>query len=133
MEPTQDDKASAAPVVSPPQPKPRSTFSRIAWGIFGLIAIAIGASQLYSAYKSFNVLPECDSKSAKDTMAGIYKEHNFEPGDYTSIKTVSNDKDHVVCNAVLPLPDGVNLIADYDFFWEGNTVKVKYSMHRKAP
>ena len=62
-----------------------------------------------------------------------YKEHNFEPGDYTSIKTVSSGKDHVVCNAVLPLPDGVNLIADYDFFWEGNTVKVKYSMHRKAP
>ena len=77
--------------------------------------------------------PIANSKSAKDTMAGIYKEHNFEPGDYTSIKTVSSSKDEVVCNAVLPLPDGVNLIADYTFYWENNSPKVKYSMHRKAP
>ena len=25
-----------------------------------------------------------------------------------------------MCNAVLPLPDGVNLIADYTFYWENN-------------
>jgi hypothetical protein len=133
MEPTQDNKTSAPAAAPAPAAKPRSKLVRVLSGIAGLIAIAVGASQLYSVYKSFNVLPECDSKSAKDTMAGIYKEHNFEPGDYTSIQTVSSDKDHVVCNAVLPLPDGVNLIADYDFFWEGSTVKVKYSMHRKAP
>ena len=28
---------------------------------------------------------------------------------------------------------GVNLIADYTFYWENNSPKVKYSMHRKAP
>jgi hypothetical protein len=132
MEPEQDNKASA-PSAPTPAAKPRSKLSRIVWGIVGLAAIALGASQLYSALKGMYVLPDCDSKSAKDTMAGIYKEHNFEPGDYTSIKTVSSSKDEIVCNAVLPLPDGVNLIAEYTFYWENNSPKVKYSMHRKAP
>jgi hypothetical protein len=133
MEPTQDNAAITPAATPASAAKPQSKFRRIVWGIGGLIAIAVGATQLYSAFQGVLFLPGCDSQNAKDTLSGIFKEHKFEPTGYDSIKTISSSKDEVVCNAVLPLPDGANLIADYNFFWEGKTVKVKYSMHRKAP
>ena len=131
MEPTQDSAASTSATTPAPAAKPQSKFKRILWGIIGLVAIVTGVSQLYSVF--FPTLPDCDSQRAKDTLSGIFKEHKYEPTGYDSVKTISSSKDEVVCNAVLPLPDGANLIADYNFFWEGSTVKVKYSMHRKAP
>jgi hypothetical protein len=78
-------------------------------------------------------LPACDSQRAKDSLANVFKERNFSPIRYETVKTISATKDEVVCNAVLPLPDGVNLVADYTFYWEGKEAKFRYSMHRKAP
>jgi hypothetical protein len=133
---------NATPQAAPPaEPaaKPQSKFAqsklyRIAMGIFGIIALVLGANQVYTAVRSNYVLPDCDSQRAKDTLSGIFKEHKFEPTRYESVKTVSSGKDEVVCNAVMPLPDGANLIADYTFFWDENkSAKIKYSMHRKAP
>jgi hypothetical protein len=124
--------AQATPAAVPAA-KPQGKFYRIAWGVAGVIFLILGVTQLYGVVKSYFVLPDCDSQQAKDTLSGIFKEHKFEPVRYESIKTVSSDKNQVVCNAVLPLPDGANLIADYSFFWEGSTAKIKYSMHRKAP
>ena len=132
MEPEQDNKASA-PSAPTPAAKPRSKFSRIVWGIIGLAAIALGASQLYSALKGMYVLPDCDLSppktrwpaSTRSTISSRAITRRSRPFQATRITSCAT--------RVLPLPDGVNLIADYDFFWEGNTVKVKYSMHRKAP
>jgi hypothetical protein len=38
----------------------------------------------------------------------------------------------VVCNAVLPLPDGANVAIDYSFYWQGDKANMKYSVSRKA-
>jgi len=121
------------PTPDAPAKPPRSTFQRVAWGIFGVIFLAIGASQLYGVFRDNFTLPACDSQRAKDSLSKVIKEHKFEPVRYESVKEVSRTDDTVVCNAVLPLPDGVNLVADYSFFWEGSTAKIKYSLVRKAP
>ena len=40
-------------------------------------------------------------------------------------------RDEVVCNAVLPLPDGATVTLDYRFYWQGNKANMKYSISRK--
>jgi hypothetical protein len=99
----------------------------------GLVILIAGAVQVYNAVRENFVLPECDSQRAKDTLSNVFKEHKFEPLRYEAIKTVLTNDDEVVCNAILPLSDGVNLVADYTFFWDGNSAKIKYSLVRKAP
>jgi hypothetical protein len=135
METTPNANPGAPPPVTAPPlapaAKPPSKLYRILSGIIGLVAIIIGGSQLYNVFHV--TLPDCDSQRAKDTLSGIFKEHKYEPTGYTSIKTVSTNENEVVCNAVLPLPDGANLVADYSFYWEDKSPKIKYSMFRKAP
>ena len=38
-----------------------------------------------------------------------------------------------MCSAVLPLSGGGYVAADFTFYWEGDTAKMKYSVARKAP
>jgi hypothetical protein len=44
---------------------------------------------------------------------------------------VSSSKDQVACHAVLPLPGGGSVVADFTFYWEGGTAQMKYSVSRQ--
>ena len=96
-------------------------------------AAAVAGVFIYSGLRDYFVLPECDSARAKHTLADVLKTLKLEPVRYEPIKTVSSDKDQIVCSAVLPLPDGANVTVDYTFYWEGNKANMKYSIARKAP
>jgi hypothetical protein len=142
MEPTQEQSAPAASSAAPVNPevpaaKPAATLGRklykVAWWIVSIALVVVGLVQIYGGIQSIFFLPDCDSKDAKDRLSNAFKEHNYAPLRYDSIKTVSTSKDEVVCNAVLPLPDGANLIADYTYYWEGKSSMLKYSIHRKMP
>jgi hypothetical protein len=95
--------------------------------------VAVAGVLIYRGLSDHFVLPECDSARAKQTLSEILKQLNLEPARYEPINTVSKSKEQIVCNAVLPLPDGGNVVADYTFYWEGNTANMKYSVARKAP
>ena len=76
-------------------------------------------------------LPECDSDRAKRTLADILKQLKLEPSRYAPITTVSSGNTRVVCNAVLPLPDGGKVMIDYSFYWQGSQANIRYSVTRK--
>jgi hypothetical protein len=106
---------------------------RLAFRLIGIPAIAIAAVVLYRGLRTHLVLPECDSEAAKQTLSEVLKQLKLEPVRYAPIKTVSSTKDNVVCNAVLPLPDGASVVvADYTFFWQGDKADMRYSIHREA-
>jgi hypothetical protein len=133
------DKSSPKPV-SPIRsrrwsPRPSSspgTPYRFAIRLVGIPAVAVAGVLIYSGLRDRLVLPECDSARAKHTLADVFKQLQLEPLRYEPIKTVSSSKDEVVCSAVLPLPDGANVVADYKFYWEGNTANMKYTVARKS-
>jgi hypothetical protein len=100
--------------------------------ILGLPVLAVAALYLFNGLREHLVLPACDSKSAKETLSEVFKQLKLEPVRYDPIKTISTSKDEVVCNAVLPLPDGASVVADYTLYWRNNKVSIKYSIHRQA-
>ncbi len=104
---------------------------RLALRLIGIPAAAVAAVLIYSGLRDRLVLPECDSGRAKHTLADIFKQLKLEPVRYEPIKTVSSTKEQVVCNAVLPLPDGGSVAVDYTFYWEGGKANMKYSIARK--
>jgi hypothetical protein len=106
---------------------------RFAFRLIGIPIIAVAAVFIYRGLRDHFVLPECDSERAKQTLSEVFKQLKFEPLRYQPIKTISVSKDEVVCNAVLPLPDGASVVADYTFYWQGNKANMKYSIARKAP
>ena len=55
------------------------------------------------------------------------------PARFDPLKTVSSSKEQVVCNAVLPLSGGSDVVVDYTFYWEGGKASMKYSISKKAP
>jgi len=114
-----------------PPAKPRPY--RLALRLIGIPAAAVAAVLIYRGLRDRFVLPECDSERARHTLSDVLKELKMEPARYDPIKTVSSSKDRIVCNAVLPLPGGGNVVADYSFYWEGDTVHMKYSVSRQAP
>jgi hypothetical protein len=105
---------------------------RFALRLIGIPAAAVAGVFLYAGLRSHFFLPECDSNSAKHTLADVLKQYKLEPTRYEPIKTVSSTKEEVVCNAVLPLPDGAAVTVDYKFYWEGSTASMKYSVMRQA-
>jgi hypothetical protein len=112
----------------------RSLYSRHRFR-FRLIGLAIVAGALWILYHGIRphfVLPECDSQTAKQTLAQVLKELKLEPVRYAPIKTISSTKDKVVCNATMPLPDGATVVADYTFSWQGGKPNMRYSI-RRAP
>lgn len=117
---------------SPPPNRPHGRY-RLAFRFIGIPVIAVLAVFLYRGLRPHFVLPECDSDTAKKTLAQVLKELKLEPVRYAPIKTVSSTKDQVVCNAVMPLPDGANVVADYTFYWEGDKADMRYSIRREAP
>ncbi len=105
---------------------------RLAFRFIGIPIIAVAAVILYRGLRTHLVLPECDSDIAKQTLAQVLKELKLEPVRYAPIMTISTSKDEVVCNAVLPLPDGASVVADYTFYWQGDKADMRYSIHRQA-
>ena len=121
----------ARPYIRATQP-PRSGNRRLAIRLLGLPVLGVMAVYLFNGVRDYVALPECDSARAKQSLAEVFKELKLEPVRYEPIKTISSSKDEVVCNAVLPLPDGANVVADYTFYWQGNDADMKYSVVRKS-
>ena len=116
---------------SPPRTSPNNPY-RLVFRLIGIPIIAVAAVILYRGLRAHLVLPECDSDTAKQTLSQVLKEMKLEPTRYSPITTVSSSKDKVVCNAVMPLPDGGNVVADYTFYWQGDKANMRYSIHRQA-
>ena len=104
---------------------------RLALRLVGIPAAAVAGVLIYRGVHDRFVLPECDSSRAKQTLSGVLKQLEVAPLRDEAIKTVSSGKDRVVCNVVLPLSDGGHLNIDYDFFWQGDTAQMKYSISRQ--
>ncbi len=103
----------------------------MAMRLIGIPAAAIAGVLIYRGLRDRFVLPECDSGRAKHTLADVLKQLQLEPTQYEPIKAVSTSKEQVVCNAVLPLPQGGSVVVDYIFYWNGNKAGMKYSISRK--
>ena len=104
---------------------------RFALRILVIPVIAVAGVFIYSGVRNRIVLPECDSDRAKKSLAEVLQQFKYEPTTYAPIKTVSTTKDQVVCSAVLPLPDGSSVAADFTFYWQGDTANMKYSVARR--
>jgi hypothetical protein len=76
--------------------------------------------------------PECDPDCAKKSLAEVLKEFKYEPTRYEPIKTVSATKDQVVCSAMLPLPDGASVAANFTFYWQGDKANMNYALARRG-
>jgi hypothetical protein len=121
---------------TPPPSIGRSSSSRRSYRLvlrlLGIPILAVAGVFIYSGIRDRLMLPECDSDRAKKSLAEVLKELNYAPTKYQPITTVSTTKDQVVCNAVLPLPDGSSIAADFTFYWQGDKANMKYSVARKT-
>jgi hypothetical protein len=118
----------ARPWKRPPSEPARPRPYRFALRLIGIPAVAVAGVFLYQGLRAHFFLPECDSETAKHTLADVLKQYRFEPTRYEPIKTVSSSKDEIVCNAVLPLANGSNVAVDFTFYWQGSTASMKYSV-----
>jgi hypothetical protein len=110
---------------------PRKSY-RFVLRLLGIPILAVAGVFIYSGIRDRIVLPECDSERARKSLAEVLQQFKYEPTKYEPIKTVSATKDQVTCSAVLPLPDGGSVAADFTFYWEGDKATMKYSVARKA-
>ena len=110
---------------------PRKSY-RVVLRLLGIPILAVAGVFIYSGIRDRLALPECDSDRAKKSLAEVLKELNYAPTKYEPITTVFTTKDQVVCNAVLPLPDGSSIAADFTFYWQGDKANMKYSVARKT-
>jgi hypothetical protein len=110
---------------------PRKSY-RFVLRLLGIPIVAVAGVFIYSGIRDRIVLPECDSDRAKKSLAEVLRQFKYEPTTYAPIKTVSATKDEVVCSAVLPLPDGGYVAADFTFYWDGDKANMKYLVARKA-
>jgi hypothetical protein len=118
----------ARPWKRPPSDPVRPRPYRFALRLIGIPAAAVAGVYLYQGVRAHLFLPECDSDTARHTLTDVLKQYQFEPTRFEPIKTVSNSKDEVVCNAVLPLSDGRTVAIDYTFYWQGSTASMKYGV-----
>jgi hypothetical protein len=116
---------------SPPRQTPHRPYRTIV-RLLGIPVLAVAGVILYRGLREHFVLPECDSQTAKQTLAQVLKQLKLEPVRYAPIKTVSSSKDRVVCNATMPLADGGTVVADYTFYWQGGKADMRYSVRREA-
>jgi hypothetical protein len=110
---------------------PRKSY-RFVLRLLGIPILAVAGVFIYSGIRDRLALPECDSDRAKKSLAEVLKELNYAPTKYEPITTVSATNDQVMCNAVLPLPDGSSVAADFTFYWQGDKANMKYSVARKT-
>lgn len=116
----------------PSDPVRRPRPYRFIMRLIGIPAAAVAGVLLYQGLRSHFFLPECNSESAKHTLADVLKQYKLEPTRFEPITTVSSTKDEVACKAVLPLPDGASVAVDYKFYWQGSTAQMKYSVTPRA-
>jgi hypothetical protein len=107
--------------------------NRLAFRLIGIPVLAVAGVLLYRGLHDYFVLPECASARARNTLADVLKQLKLEPLRYEPLTTVSTSKDEVVCSAALPLEDGANVYVNYNFFWQGATANMKYSISRRPP
>jgi hypothetical protein len=110
---------------------PRKSY-RFVLRLLGIPIVAVAGVFIYSGIRDRIVLPQCDSDRAKKSLAEVLQQFKYEPTTYASIKTISATKDQVVCSAVLPLPDGSSVAADFTFYWQGDKADMKFSVARRA-
>ena len=110
---------------------PRRSY-RFVLRLLGIPILAVAGVFIYSGIRDRIVLPECDSDRARKSLAEVLKQLDYAPTKYEPITTVSTTKDQVVCSAVLPLPDGSRVAADFTFYWQGDKANMKYSVARKT-
>jgi len=110
---------------------PRKSY-RFVLRLLGIPILAVAGVFIYSGIRDRLVLPECDSDRARKSLAEVLKQLDYAPTKYQPITTVSTTKDQVVCSAVLPLPDGSSIAADFTFYWQGDKANMKYSVARKT-
>jgi hypothetical protein len=115
----------------PGRSPPRKSY-RFVLRLLGIPIVAVIGVFIYSGIRNRIVLPECDSDRARKSLTEVLQQFKYEPTTYAPIKTVSATKDQVTCSAVLPLPDGGYVAADFTFYWQGDTASMKYSVARKA-
>ena len=102
--------------------------------LVGIPVLAVAGVLLYRGLHDYFVLPECDSARAKNTLADIFKQLKMQPLNYDALKTISSNKNEVVCDAVLPLAEGASVHVGYRFFWQGSSAEMRYSIsHMPAP
>jgi hypothetical protein len=111
---------------------PRRGSQRLAFRLVGIPILAVAAVMLYNGLREYVVLPTCDSDRAKKSLAEVLKQLQLEPKTYEPIKTISSGKEEVVCNAVLPLPNGGDVVADFTFYWQGNKANMKYTISKRS-
>jgi hypothetical protein len=111
---------------------PRSPY-RFVLRLLVLPILAVAGVFIYRGVRDRLVLPECDSDRAKKSLTQVLDQFNYKPTKFEPITTLSAAKDQVVCNALLPLPDGATVDADFTFYWQGGTASMRYSVSRKAP
>jgi len=134
-----DEKPSAdRPAASRPRRWRASTGSpvrpyRLAFRLIGIPIIAVAGVFIYREVQNYFVLPGCDSDRAKQTLSEVLRQLKYQPLGYGPISTVSSSRSEVVCHAILPLPDGAGVIADYTFYWQGNKPNMRYSVFRQSP
>jgi len=119
------------PPPSPDRRSPPRKSYRFVLRLLGIPIVAVIGVFIYSGLRDRLVLPECDSERAKKWLAEVLQEFKYEPTTYAPIKTVSSTKNEVVCSAVLPLPDGSSVAADFTFYWQGDKANMKYSVARR--
>ena len=100
--------------------------------LIGIPAAAVAGVLIYRGLRDHFILPQCDSDRARHTLSDVLKELKMEPESYAPIKTVSSTKEKVVCAAVLPLPGGGSVTADYTFYWQGGKANMTYSISKKS-
>jgi len=115
----------------PGRSSPRKSY-RFVLRLLGIPIVAVAGVFIYSGIRDRIVLPQCDSDRAKKSLAEVLQQFKYEPTTYASIKTISATKDQVVCSAVLPLPDGSSVAADFTFYWQGDKADMKFSVARRA-
>ena len=105
---------------------------RFIFRLLGIPILAVAGVLLYTGIRDRLVLPDCDSERAKRSLAEVLAQMKLEPTTYAPIKTVSSTKTEIVCSAVLPLPGGGYVGADFTFYWQGDKAQMRYSVARKA-
>jgi hypothetical protein len=135
--PTESPSSRPSPLqraarASPPRSSPFGPYRSII-RVLVIPVIAVTGVFIYSGLRDRFFLPECDSERARKTLSEVLDQLQLQPTRYEPIKTVSNTKEAIVCNAVMPLPDGGSVTVDYSFYWQGDKANMRYSISRKAP
>jgi hypothetical protein len=116
----------------PPSPPPNNS-TRTLFRLIAIPALAFAGVLIYRGVQERFTLPACDSSVAKERLSDLLGQLKVGPLRDESIKTVSSDKKQVVCNVTVQKPDGGSVNINYNFFWQGNSVEMRYAVSLKPP